>query len=153
EAAATLTIINGIGPKLAKRLYEKGIADIEDLASSEIEELMVIQRLSPDRARRWITEAKGKIRFRSAFCYRETGHAANVITSDWPPDVDPYRLRRAIDLKIAGAEGGVFRITGGLEPHVVRTIDGKLSCDCQDAAKAADLPIERRHQCKHALAV
>jgi helicase len=153
EAAATLTIINGIGPKLAKHLYEKGIADIEDLASSEVEELTVIQRLSPDRARRWITEAKEKIRFRSAFSYREGEPTANVKTPDWAPEVDPYRLRRALDLKIAGAEGGMFRITGGLEPHVVRTVDGKLSCDCQDAAKAAYLPIERRRQCKHALAV
>lgn len=153
ESAATLTVINGVGPKLAKRLHDNGIADIEDLAAAEIEELLAIQRLSRDRAKRWIAEAKEKILFRSAFCYRESDPAANVKTREWPPEVDPYRLRRALDLKIAGAEGGMFRITGGLEPHIVRTVDGKLICDCQDAAKAIDLPVGQRYQCKHALAV
>ncbi len=153
EAAATLTLINGIGPKWVKRLYEKGIADIEDLASSEVEDLMMIQRLSPDRARRWITEANEKIRFRSAFSYREDGPPTNVRNHGWAPEVDPYRLRRALDLKITRGEGGSFQITGGLESHVVLTVDGKLICDCQDAAKVSDLPVERQRQCKHVLAV
>jgi helicase len=58
--------------------------------------------------------------------------------------IDPYRLRRARDLRVT-EDGSAYRVTGGLEPHVVRADEGRLLCDCPDAAEG--------HLCKHVLAV
>ncbi len=149
ESAATLTLIRGIGPKLAKRLQLAGMTDIEELASAEPDDLLTIKGLSRQRIEKWIAEAVGLIRSRSAFSYRETGPLVSLSPPGWPPAVNPYRLRRALDLKIIGAEGGTYRITGGLEPHTVRTESGRLVCDCHDFIKAAS----HEYECKHVLAV
>jgi helicase len=145
EFAATLTLVGGIGPKMAKRLQEAGIEDIEDLALAEPAELAEVRGLSKERAKRWIAEAEVVIETRSAYRYRESGPYLDITPPGWPPDVDPYRLRRALDLTVAGADGETHLVTGGLEPHIVRFVDGDLTCDCVDAS--------RGNLCKHRLAV
>ena len=67
------------------------------------------------------------------------------IQSDWPKELDPYRLRRSLDLKVI-RQGAVWQVSGGLEPHTVCTPgQGTFSCDCLDFAKG--------HACKHLMAV
>ncbi len=145
KSAVTLTIVNGVGPTIARRLQVAGIGHIEDLALAEPEDLISQPRISRERAERWIAEAVEIIRSRSALRYVETGAMAGIVPSDWPADIDPYRLRRALDLRIAGADGGHYLVQGGLEPHIVRTSSGALHCDCADAG--------RSQWCKHVLAV
>lgn len=145
ETAATLTLVPGIGARLAKKLRSHGLADIEDLALVDPRDLEPIQGVSRKRAERWIQEAAEIVSSRSAFAYRETGPTLDLKPPGWPSEIDPYRLRRAHDLKIGGADGGCFLITGGLEPHRVTVVSDGFSCDCPDAA--------RGHTCKHVLAV
>ena len=59
--------------------------------------------------------------------------------------MDPYRLRRALDLRVQGGDGGDYRVSGGLEPHRVRIRPGPWACDCADAGPG--------RLCKHVLAV
>jgi len=78
EFAATLTIVGGIGPTMAKRLQTAGIADIEDLALAEPAELAKVRGLSHARADKWISEATNLVKSRSAYRYRETGPVAAI---------------------------------------------------------------------------
>ncbi len=38
-----------------------------------------------------------------------------------PSSVDPYRLRRAMDLRVTVLDDTSWHVTGGLEPHIVGT--------------------------------
>ena len=93
---------------------------------------------------RWIEEATGKIAARSAFSFRETGATAEAHSGSWDSNVDPYRLRRALDLTVE-TQGDGFTVSGGLEPHRVYGTGESLKCDCAD--------FDKGHACKHVLAV
>lgn len=147
EENATLALVDGIGPKLARRLMDAGITDIEELACSDPQELSEqVPGVSVIRAGKWVEAAESLVKVRSAFCYKED--AAPFVGTDpagWPSDVDPYRLRRALDLDVSGTAGG-WKVTGGTDPHRVTCgEDGSLVCDCADFAAG--------HRCKHLLAV
>jgi helicase len=146
EQAATLTFIEGIGARTARRLSELGCADIEDLAGIEPEMLAREKGISDKRARRWNQSAIELQKRFSAFYFRETfvpDESKNAF--NFPAEIEPYRLRRALELKVAGGDGGVYRVTGGLEPHLVVLKYKELLCDCADADKG--------NVCKHTLAV
>jgi helicase len=147
EEAATLTLVDGIGGTMAARLKEAGIADVEALAQAEVDQLKGIKGLSESRARRWIEEATEIVRGSSAFRYRESARRRDggSTARDRRRGVEPYRLRRALDLTVLAQDSGVYRVAGGLEPHLVQMKDGQLVCDCAEAAQG--------HICKHALAV
>ncbi len=145
EEAITLTFIQGLGGTLAKRLKEAGIPDIEELAATEPCQIARVKGISLKRARQWSGEAEGLLKERSAFSLRERDRAKPQVVSDWPKELDPYRLRRSLDLKVA-TQGAGWQVTGGLEPHTVCTpSQGTLTCDCLDFAKG--------HPCKHLMAV
>ena len=144
EQTVTLTFIDGIGGTLSRRLRDAGIADIEDLALSEPEFLSKIRGVSKTRATRWIDEATEKIRTRFAFAFKEMQRTTHTSSTVWPSSIDPYRLRRALDLVIR-RQGDGFEVSGGLEPHRVAITGASPSCDCADYAKG--------HVCKHMLAV
>jgi helicase len=145
DSAVTLTLISGIGAKMAKQLQAAGIRDIEELALAEPEALQIVPRLSAHRATKWIQQAMALVKSHSAFAYRETGATAAITPPDWPSTIDPYRLRRALELHIRGADGGCYFVTGGLEPHIVRIKNSCFSCDCPD--------VNQKFVCKHVLAV
>jgi helicase len=144
EQTVTLTYIDGIGGTLAKRLREAGVRDIEELAAAEPADLGKIRGVSRTRGERWIEEAAEMIRGRSAFSFREAGARAEVQSAAWNPSLDPYRLRRALDLTVQ-TQRDQFAVSGGLEPHRVNGRDSVLACDCAD--------FEKGHVCKHVLAV
>ena len=61
--------------------------------------------------------------------------------------IDSGRLARALVLDVEPTGDGVFRVTGGRQPHVVRpTTAGQWTCDCIDSRFY-------RGECKHLLAV
>ena len=143
EQAVTLTFLSGIGGTLARRLHEAGIEDIEDLALAEADDVAEVRGISRVRAAQWIEHATELIRTRSALCLRETGATTRTHTTSWPTGIDPYRLRRALDLRVR-KHGDGFSVSGGLEPHRVRLKGNTLECDCADFSKGT--------VCKHVLA-
>jgi helicase len=146
EWAATLTLVGGVGPKTAKKLVGAGVNDLRELAGTDPAELTRISGITRKRAIRLVKEAAGLLLQGSlSFRYRETAPPAAVTPPGCPPGVDVYRLRRALDLKVMGTDGGWYYVRGGLEPHVVRMEAGALVCDCADA--------ENGNLCKHVLKV
>ncbi|MGD1853910.1 MAG: DEAD/DEAH box helicase [Leptolyngbyaceae cyanobacterium] len=149
EQTVTLTLVPGIGAKMARQLQQANIADIEDLALAAPNQLTDLPGIAQKRAGQWVEAAEEMVDCHSsAYRYRESLPVGKVTGTRWSPDmadVDPYRLRRALSLKVQGQDGGVYRITGGLDPHRVKLGTGQFSCDCPDFSKG--------HLCKHILAV
>jgi helicase len=143
ESAATLTFVSGIGPKMARKLTAHGIAHIEDLALSSPTELRGVKGLSQERAARWIAAAEALAPDHSAASLRETTAGASLAQASLPDGVDPYRLRRALELNVV-RRGPRYEVTGGLEPHLV-ALTPAPTCDCPDFG--------RGNTCKHLLAV
>src|SRR5207248_852246 len=121
-----------------------GIADVEALAQAEPAELARVRGLSKARAQRWVREAGGVVKKSSAWRYREPPARSAPRPAGWPAGVDPYRLRRALELRVSGGED-VYRVSGGQEPHEVRVEGDQLVCDCADAGAG--------QVCKHVLGV
>lgn len=144
--AASLTLVRGLGPVWARRLAAHGVTDVEDLAQSSPEELAKLKGLSLHRAQQWVIKAETVIK--SGDIWTSLGHGPrHEISSgiiDWPVSIDPYRLRRAAQLTVAGTDDG-YSVTGGLDPHRVSRNDTTWRCDCMDFQKG--------HLCKHILAV
>lgn len=145
EEAVTLTLVPGIGPKLAARIAATGVSEIEDLACCEPEDLDAVRGISKLRASTFISAAEAIVKSHSAWTFREVTQGVSVACSRWPSEVDPYRLGRAIELRVARRVGDGWRVWGGTEPHLVNADEEAMACDCVDAAKG--------HRCKHVLAV
>lgn len=145
EQAVTLTFINGIGGKLARRLCDSGVKNIEDLAQADASDLARLRGISEARANSWIEEAARRLPFQSALTLVEVGEHANASSQPLDSAVDPYRLRRALDLRVGRDATRTLTVTGGLEPHRVRLLGRHLRCDCGDFGAG--------NTCKHVLAV
>jgi ATP-dependent DNA helicase len=146
EETVTLTFIPGIGGTHARRLVEAGIRDVEDLALADVATCDSIKGVSQLRLDRWVGAAIDLVKRRSAKSLQEVGPHLVTKPHEWPTGVDPYRLRRAAELRVEAAKDGRRVVTGGLEPHqVVLQPEAEPSCDCADFA--------RGNVCKHVLAV
>lgn len=150
EQGVTLTLVAGIGAKLAKRLQQSGVVDVEDLALAEPLSLCQVPGIGEKRATQWIEVAEEIVDSHcSAHRYLEDKtvlrEAPEKPGGTWPKDVEPYRLRRALELKVSGHEGNLYRVTGGSDPHRVSIRQAQFRCDCPDFAKG--------HSCKHIFAV
>jgi helicase len=151
---ATLTLIEGIGPIMARRLMEAAvdgvaIADVETLALAEPSDLAEVEQLSAARAERWIARAQALIAAGvSARRYEEFDAPRASIaenTSAQRPRAGDYRLLRALQLQVH-ADGERYVVSGGSEPRVVRFAGSGWRCDCPDETAPGGL-------CKHILAV
>lgn len=144
-AAATLCLIDGIGPKWARKLHDHGVNDLQAFAIAKPEDLSGIQGLSDKRIKQWIEDAKTK----AIVPIPLTESSAPLIECDLPPieteTHDPYRMRRAMELTVTPCAAGEHIVSGGLEPHKVCLIKSTWECDCMDYAKG--------NLCKHILAV
>ena len=147
EYAATLTMIKGVGPKLANRLKDAGINDLLELSKTDAKLITDIPGIKCKRLKLWIVEAKKLARTRSAAELFEIAPHTIHSPKNLLIGIDPYRLRRAMELKVKGAEGGSHLVTGGTEPHIIQTVGGKLICDCIDFQHRND------SVCKHIFAV
>ena len=147
---ASLTVIDSIGAVWARKLIDSGIRSLAHLASTSAKNLMVLGGVSVKRATAWLTDAQ---------LYAEAGSNEDapcesmvaVHPSALKLGFDPYRLRRAIELKTSQKDHSRWTVTGGLDPHIVgftsnpKNSDTALSCDCPDHFKG--------NTCKHILAV
>jgi helicase len=146
ERAASLTLVKGIGAKWARKLIASGIEDLEKLAACLVSELVALGGISEERARKWIETARDTdLRISQFVSPSLETPQIQTMASEWQGSVDPYRLRRALELRVEQKEPGSWVVVGGLEPHVVLNSGTKLTCDCPDHAKG--------HACKHLLAV
>jgi helicase len=144
ERAVTLASVSGIGPILARRLQEAGIIDLQHLAGLQPVDLSGLPGISRRRATIWITQACDLVSTSSMPSFDVDAPAPTLRAAD-AQAVDPYRLRRACDLRVYGPDGDTYRVTGGLEPHRVHMEGGTPVCDCHDA--------DEGHICKHVLAI
>jgi helicase len=146
EETITLTVIPNLGSKLAHRLKSFNIRDLEDLALAEVLDFAPIQGISEKRAKQWIEDAANIVQGNySAYRYREDPTSHQVKFSNFPSDIDPYRLRRASGLTVTELGAFEYKVTGGLDPHLVTTKRNQTQCDCPDWGKG--------NICKHVLAV
>jgi helicase len=142
EEPAQMSFVSGIGPKWAQKLSDHGISSLATLASTRLDELLQLKGLSPKRAAEWIAEA-AEIDQNPVPTLSAPRLRISPVEAECP--VDPYRLRRALDLHCAVMHAHCWLVTGGLEPHRVEKAATAWSCDCPDFAKG--------HTCKHILKV
>lgn len=143
--AVYLTLLPGCGGRLASRLLEAGITDLEDLCSREPLELMAVPGVGTKRAQSWIEVAEVLIKEIDPCCYPQRSSRPRKLAtpSDWPSDIEPGRLQRATLLNVKGDRQGYW-VTGGAEDH--RVVNDE--CDCADFLKQG-----KGWWCKHRLAV
>jgi helicase len=140
--AASLTLIKGIGASWASKLSNQGVSDLTKLVGETPETLARLSGLSEKRASQWIAHAVTlKDRVPSAIVAK--GIPTLPPDSDIP--VDPYRLKRAIELSVKRGARNQWDVSGGSEPRQVSQQAETLVCSCPDFAKG--------NTCKHLLAV
>lgn len=153
RSATGLVRIPGIGRKRARKLLEHGIttpAQFTETPSSDLVSILGLKSIeSLLEAARQISEESQQ---EDPFALEDepiirTAEPSKAIR--WPAQIDPYRLRRALELTVDHCSEDAVKVSGGAEPHRVsvhrhrRQIDG-YSCDCADFAKG-------QPQCKHIL--
>jgi helicase len=139
---ASLTLINGLGTKMIKRLLELGINNLNDLKETNPVHLGTVKGLSEKRAKRWIEDAREvQIKIPPDI----TAYRLNSVASEISLSVDPYRLRRALSLEVKFLESGEWRVNGGSEPRYVTKLFNNYKCTCPDFSKG--------NHCKHIMAV
>lgn len=153
KGAVSLVRIEGIGSKRAQLLCREGIFTAQHVAQLPVEHLADLLVLGPKSAEKIIASARG------------LGTTADL-TPALPPatpapceqtdtrqfsirGVDPYRLRRSLELQVDHLSAEVVRISGGTEPHAVAVHEDAMRrrtyvCDCADFAKGHAF-------CKHVL--
>ncbi len=141
--AAQLTLVDGIGGTLARRLNAAGIGDLEQLAQCEASTLAEIPGVGPQRAATWPAAAAARLPELDGWHPPAVPQVDRLRTPlDWPAGVDAGRLMRATALTVTRA-GHDWIVAGGADEH--RIASG--ACDCADAANRPGLP------CKHLLAI
>ncbi len=151
--ALGLTSVPGIGPVRAQALAAEGIFNSADLIQSDSSRLSLILKLRPSTIE-CIKENAADVEEEPAIEPGKPAPKSNTsnpksMPSSWPTDLDPYRLRRALELNVEHASAEALRISGGSEPHRVLIIEDSFrrrtyECDCQDFAKGTV-------NCKHIL--
>jgi helicase len=147
DEAATLALIDGVGPVMARRLLSHGVTDIEALALADAQELAEMPGLSAKRAAAWIAAAEtfvgegGALRYREACGQQQESDGGSTVLRG----LDYCRWERASKLTVTANASG-WTVTGGSEPHQVsEKAQGQYVCDCGDAA--------RGRLCKHVIAI
>ena len=153
KGAISLVQIEGIGAKRAQRLCAENIFTAQQVAqipSVHLGDLLGLGEKSADRilvsARKLVSTAiPGQKYFPDLKPYPKQDRAILRVNAG----VDPYRLRRALDLQVDHQSSEVVRISGGAEPHTVTVSEDKTrrrsyACDCADYAKG-------HASCKHVL--
>ena len=138
----SLTCLKGVGGKIAKKLSEHGYSTTNELRKASIGDLEIIDGIGEKLAKSIIdqvTNLKKELPVYSEGPEIEYDSIQEINTF-----IDPYRLRRSLELSVKGKDGGRFCITGGREDHIVVIRKGHMQCDCLDYQK-------NQWDCKHIL--
>ena len=141
-----LTRLPGCGGRLARRLVDAGIADLEKLCGAEALELASIPGIGVKRAGAWLEAAEDLARdFLPDPPVSPLPRVRTIATPpNWPRDIDPGRLQRATALCVTRGPRYTYWVSGGAEVHFV----AEDSCDCADFKQQG-----AGWWCKHRLAV
>lgn len=153
RAALELVQIRGVGPKRAQRLCNEGIFKVIDIATLTAAHLADVIGSGLCIAEQILSSAKAlkplldEPKLHATPTYIEP--IPHLRSSKSNPAVDPYRLRRALELRVDHLSAEVVRVSGGAEPHAVSVTETAVrkrtySCDCVDFSKG-------HAQCKHVL--
>lgn len=141
--SVVLTKLKGVGGKTARKLAESGFESIARLQSATSEQLSAIGGVGKKQAES-ILKQVSEIKFSDFPVYSEENEAEIESIREIKTSIDPYRLRRSMELSVKGKDGGRFHITGGREDHIVMIRSGQYTCDCMDYLKNTG-------PCKHIL--
>ncbi len=142
----SLTQLDGVGGQIARKLSDAGFSSLQSLANISKERLSEIDGVGRKLAESIVKQLPELLAKTDNLIYHEDMQENDGEIKTVKTTIDPYRLRRSMELRIKGHDGGIYRITGGREDHVVRIVKGEHVCDCQDFAK-------NRRRCKHILCV
>ena len=150
-----LVQIPGVGSKRAHALFTAGVRTLQQFIDTTPPALGKILRMK-EAPIAILLESARKV---TSDQYADDPFAVESIPtlppsrpsllSQWPSDIDPYRLRRALELNVDHRSEDMVRVSGGTEPHCVPVRTDTLgnrsyACDCADFAKG-------NTQCKHVL--
>lgn len=157
--AIALAQIEGIGPKRARLLIDHGVLSPRELLNTSSADLGAHLKLKPgtiEKIRESASSILAEEEAEDPFATEAGSTVGSPIscpgeneTITWPKDIDPYRLRRALELRVDHLSQEAARLSGGSEPHRVSIFEKSRSsthytCDCKD--------FETGHsQCKHIL--
>lgn len=142
----SLTKLDGVGGKIAGLLASHGYISLELIACADKEKLSSIKGVGKKLSERIIPQAAQLIADGENEIYSEELLTDYINRRTLKTAIDPYRLRRSIELIVRGSEGGKYYITGGREDHIVLQTGNTFACDCLDYEK-------RNADCKHILCV
>lgn len=146
-----LTRLTGVGGKTARKLVDAGIESLGDVANADPEDLISCG-IAAKKIETVQQEAYGlSVAFDDTIIYEEdqldpSNPTPRSHTINHSLGIDPYRLRRSLELKVLAGDAPLYRVTGGTEPHKVLCRQGIFTCDCADFKKGST-------NCKHILAV
>ncbi len=141
-----LTQLQGVGGKTARILASAGYTTLDQLSKASPTELDTIKGIGKKLAVSICEQAVTLAHEKNCDTYSEEYIDTDFTYQNVKTIIDPYRLRRSLELTIRGHEGSVYYITGGREDHVVRYQDTGFVCDCLDYQKSGGT-------CKHILCV
>lgn len=141
-----LTKLNGVGGKTAKLLVSNGYTTLQSIAAATQEDLTSIKGIGKKLAEKIFLQTKQLISNGETAIYSEMPIDGIATRNIGQIQVDPYRMRRSMELFVIGNDNGNYLVTGSREDHIVRIIGKTFSCDCQDFEKHHD-------DCKHILCV
>lgn len=131
-----LTQIPGVGPVRARKLIDGGVADLQQFQAASTETVSRILNLRLSIAKGMQNKARNLDEF-TFDSLSETPVTCDTNHEPWASEIDPYRLRRALELDVPFSSPEVIRVTGGAEPHTVTITwlpyDRRdYQCDCAD---------------------
>lgn len=150
-----LVRVPGIGGKRVHSLAASGVCSLQEFLSADMSKLAGILRLKSDSLGKLLCAAEkvaAEMGMEDPFALDPAAPSAPPPVSEklaWPKDIDPYRLRRALELKVDHRSEDAVNVSGGAEPHrvAIQTNARRVrnyACDCADFAKG-------HSQCKHVL--
>jgi predicted flap endonuclease-1-like 5' DNA nuclease len=153
RGATSLVEIAGIGSKRAQRLCAEGVFTPNDLAQLPRAHLMDLLGIGEQTAQRILQSAESLADSSPPPRALQAMPLTSATVSAGLPlgaaGIDPYRLRRALELTVDHASAELVRVSGGAEPHsiVIKEDERRRRtyvCDCADFAKG-------QRSCKHVL--
>jgi len=141
-----LTQLRGVGGKTARVLAAAGYTGIEQISEATPTEISSIKGIGKKLAESISEQAKKLVQTGAWESYSEEHIDSDFTYKHIKSSIDPYRLRRSLELIIRGHEGSVYYVAGGREAHIVRFQDSGYVCDCPDYQKNGGI-------CKHILCV
>lgn len=141
-----LTRLKGIGGKTAKRLAASGYETLQNIATADPAILSAIPGVGKRLSESIVKQAPELMMDVTESVYYEEPYSFSGETRSIKSKIDPYRLRRSLELSIKGSDGPKHCVTGGREDHIVVARAGQFTCDCLDFEKNSGC-------CKHILCV